>query len=186
MGCAAEAPPVADEARRSAAAATQKIPSEQRLAMDFLMLQRASLDEDAAGSNPVTPTKGNTLIGAPFFIFKKASCDQSRFLLWVAPPKRCPLADEARRSAAAATQKTPSEHRLAMDFLMLQRASLDEDAAGSNPVTPTKHGKSELFRYGGTVRICFFTLIIRIKHYRREQPNKLLSAVFILHYQNRA
>ena len=40
VGRDAEAPPVADAARRSAAAATQKISSKPRLAKNFLMLQR--------------------------------------------------------------------------------------------------------------------------------------------------
>ena len=40
MGRDCEAPPVADEASRLAAAATQQLPSEQRLAKEMLMLQR--------------------------------------------------------------------------------------------------------------------------------------------------
>ena len=40
MGRDCEAPPEADEASRLAAAATQQLPSEQRLAKEMLMLQR--------------------------------------------------------------------------------------------------------------------------------------------------
>ena len=42
--------------------------------------------------------------------------------LVVATAKRCPLADEASRLAAAVTQKMSSKQRLAKNFLMLQRS----------------------------------------------------------------
>ena len=44
------------------------------------------------------------------------------------------------------------------------------EPAGENstPLISTRTSKSELIRYDGTVRVCFFILILYMKHYRRE------------------